>query len=283
MTTDTRPETCEHGDSRVDIYRDAPPWGGRRTAAVGRVRFGSETDGVALLAQVAEMLKREGFEGVVGPMDGDTWHAYRAVTDTDGSPPFLMEPTSGPYDLAVLNNTGFAPIGSYASLRVATKDAIGEQPANPPGIEIVNWDGERPEALFGEVYDLSLKSFSRNAFYKPITREAFLGLYMPYVPFLKRELIFFARAAGGELAGYLFGIPDFAQGHQPNAAILKTYASAVHGVGYALADAFHRNALNQGFETVIHALIHDDNISGARSRTHSAEVFRRYALFGRLL
>ena len=283
MSTDGTVETLASGDCSCAVFRDAPSWNGRRTAAIGRFRFGSEAAARAMLADAAATLSQEGFEAIVGPMDGDTWHSYRAVTDTDGSPPFLMEPVSGAHDIAVLEAMRFTPIGHYASLRVATRDAINDRPQELPGIEIVNWDGERPEDFFREVYDLSVKGFSRNAFFKPISQSDFLGLYMPYVPFFKRELIFFARASAGELVGFLFGIPDYAQGNQPTAAILKTYTSGIRGVGYRLVDAFHRSALRLGYPTVIHALVHEDNVSRDRSRRHGGEVFRRYALFGRTL
>ncbi len=277
------PETITDGTSSLAIFRDAPPWNDLRTAALGRLKLKSAEGGADLFAQATAALKAEGFQAVIGPMDGDTWHAYRAVTETDGSPAFLMEPASGEHDVRVLKKTGLEPIGGYVSMRVATRDAIGERPEVPAGVEIVNWDGERPEDFFGEVYDFSVEGFARNAFYKPITRDAFLGLYMPYVPFLKRELIFFARTQDGGLAGFLFGIPDYAKGPQPDTAILKTYASGLRGVGHLLADAFHRNALEMGYETTIHALMSDENISRDRSGQHGAEIFRRYTLFGRAL
>lgn len=282
MTSETGPEVLREGSSNLSIWRAAPQWDGKRTAALGKIKFASMEDGAALLAQAAATLRAEGFEALIGPMDGDTWHAYRAVSESDGSAPFLMEPTSGPHDIAALTNAGFESISLYASARVATKDAIGAQPAAMPGVEIVNWDGGSPEALFGEVHDLSLEAFAGNPFYKPVDRDAFLALYMPYVPFLKPELIFFARR-GDELAGFLFGIPDYTQGPDTRTAILKSYASRLRGVGHHLMDAFHRSALAHGYETCIHALMHEDNISGDRSRRHGTEVFRRYTLFGRTL
>lgn len=283
MTGDTDFETISDGTSSLAVYRNAPAWDGKRTASLGKLKLKSADGGKELVSKAKAMLTADGFEALIGPMDGDTWHAYRAVTESDGSPTFLMEPVSGEHDVSVLEATRFEPIGGYVSMRAATVDAIGDRPEAPDGVEIVNWDGDRPEDFFGEVYDFSVEGFARNAFYKPITREAFLGLYMPYVPFLKRELIFFARTADGQLAGFLFGIPDYSQGPNPDAAILKTYASGLRGVGHLLADAFHRNALDMGFETTIHALMSDANISRERSTQHGAEIFRRYTLFGQTL
>ncbi|MEM9106351.1 MAG: hypothetical protein AAGC96_11910 [Pseudomonadota bacterium] len=278
--TKVQPEIITEGKSSLAIYRDAPSWGDKTTAAAGQFKFRAAEEATALLSRVTGQLKSQGFDAVIGPMDGDTWHSYRSVTESDGSSPYLMEPKSGPHDVDALAGCGFQPISNYVSMRVVTKKAIADKPDNRTGVEIVNWDGGNAEAFFGEVYDFSVEGFARNAFYKPITREEFLGLYTPYVAFLNRDLIFFARHPDGKLAGFLFGIPDYAQGPQTKTAILKTYASSVRGVGYLLADAFHRSALAGGFETTIHALMHDDNISQDRSTMHGAEVFRRYALFG---
>jgi hypothetical protein len=38
-----------------------------------------------------------------------------------------------------------------------------------------------------------------------------------------------------------------------------------------------------GFTEVIHALMHEDNASRERSTRHKANLFRRYALMGRVL
>lgn len=277
------PQIIENGDSSLAIYRDAPAWDGKRTAALGSIRFDTAEASSRLMNEAMTQLKSEGFEAVVGPMDGDTWRSYRSVTQSDGSPAFLMEPVSGEHDVAAFEAAGLTLISGYVSARVETEKAIRERRSSRIGLEILAWDGQSPEEFFGEVYDFSVAGFARNRFYKPIAREEFLGMYTPYVPFMKRELILFARRANGDLAGFLFGIPNYAEGPQTKTAILKTYASSVFGAGHLLADVFHRNALEQGYTTTIHALMHEDNIALQRSQKLGGEVFRRYGLFGRNL
>lgn len=283
QTGEHEQQSLENADASLLIYRDAPSWDERKTAAVGSFKFTAAEGGAALLKQANEQLKQEGFDAVIGPMDGDTWHSYRAVTQSDGSPAFLMEPQSGTHDVAALEAAGFQPISGYVSSRTQTEHGISKRRGGRKGLEIQTWDGEAPEAFFGDVYDFSLAGFARNRFYKPISKETFLGMYMPYVPFLKRELILFARRDSGALAGFLFGIPDFSQGPQTKTAILKTYASSVFGAGHLLADVFHRNALELGLTTTIHALMHEDNIARQRSEKLGGSIFRRYHLFGHVL
>lgn len=277
------PQQLENADASLLIYRDAPAWESRRTAALGSFKFATAEGGAALLKEASGLLKSEGFEALLGPMDGDTWNSYRAVTHSDESPAFLMEPQSSAYDVAALEAAHFHPISGYVSARTQTERAISKRRGGRAGLEILSWDGASPESFFGEVYDFSVAGFARNRFYKPISKATFLSMYTPYVPLLKRELILFARRDNGDLVGFLFGIPDYAQGPQSKTAILKTYASSVFGAGHLLADTFHRNALELGFTTTIHALMHEDNIARQRSEKLGGSVFRRYHLFGQVL
>ncbi len=130
---------------------------------------------------------------------------------------------------------------------------------------------------------MSCQAFAENPFDKPISLPDFLAMYMPVVPMLKRELILFAHAEDDHLAGFLFGIPNYAEGQQPQSAILKTYASLQKGAGHALSARFYRAAKALGYRTAIHALMNDDNLSAMRSGMNGAKVFRRYALMGRRL
>ena len=278
------PERLTHTTAELRIWRDAPQWDGMRTAALGAFKCADTASGGALIREACEKLSTEGFEAVIGPMDGDTWHAYRAVSESDGSRPFLLEPVSGPADFAAFTAAGFAPVSEYVSTRASLDAAIGtEPPVAVAGITITPWDGANAEGLIGDLYAMSLAAFARNRFYKPIDRVAFLSLYRPILPALDPRLILFARDDAGRLAGFLFALPDRLEGTAPKTVILKTYASARRGVGHLLADTLHRQARALGFTDVIHALMHVDNISRERSSLHRARAFRRYALMGRRL
>ena len=263
------------------LYRDAPSWNGQRTAAIGNFRCESASSGAALLAKAIALLRTEGFESAIGPMDGDTWHRYRLVSESDGTPPFLMEPISGPYDKTAFELSGFTPISNYVSTRAKLADAIGPgEPVHLEGVMVSAWDGRDPAALIGRLFEMSSASFSRNAFFKPITKSEFMRLYDPVLPLIDPHLVLFAHDAAGTLVGFLFGLPDHAGGDGPKRAILKTYASGRRGVGHVLADSFHRKARDLGFVEVIHALMLVENVSLQRSGRHAGQVFRRYALMG---
>lgn len=266
----------------LTLHLDGPEWDGAQAATIGAVSFRDRAAGAALLARALARAGQAGRTRMLAPMDGDTWHSYRLVTDSDGSPPFLLEPMSGPEDAAIFAEAGFAPVARYFSAR-RRLDRVDDAPPPTDAFRIAAWDGTDPEALFREVFALSRAAFARNPFYRPITQEAFLALYRPVMPMMKPELILFARRPDGALAGYLFAIPDYAEGLDTTTIILKTYASLVPGAGRHLVHACHAAARALGFTTVIHALIHDDNTSADRSRKEGGQVFRRYALLGRKL
>ena len=280
--TDTLEELTVDG-AAGRLYRAAPQWDGLKTAAIGGFRCADAGSGTALLARAEELLRAEGFEALIGPMDGDTWHSYRLVTESDGSPPFVLEPASAPHDEEAFTAQGFAPVSTYVSARAKLDDAIdGPAPVGPDGVAVRPWDGGNAQQLLGGLFDMSAASFAANPFYKPISREAFLALYQPLLPAVDPRLILFASDADG-LAGFLFGLPDLAEGARPKTAIVKTYASRRRGVGHLLLDTFHRAARDLGFSEVIHALMHEDNLSLNNSLRHGTKVFRRYALMGKRL
>ncbi len=267
-------------DAKITVYLDGPAWDDTPTATLGAFTCKTAESGADVLTQAITSIRDAGLRQIIGPMDGDTWHSYRFVTETDGSPAFLLEPADTPLALNVFQQAGFTQISSYFSARVPLSQTAATRPNQTRDFTIEQWDGTNPEALFDQVFDLSARAFARNAFYKPITRDAFLAMYMPLVPLLKPDLIFFARRPDLTLAGFLFGTPNYAEGPAPRSVILKTYASLSRGAGQHLAYAFHKSAAAAGYDTAIHALIHDDNLSALRSASEGADIFRRYGLFG---
>jgi hypothetical protein len=258
------------------VWPDGPEWKGVPAAAIGELAIEDLEAGKALLAQALARLEGK---AVLAPMNGDTWHAYRAIVGSDGSPPFMLEPTSSPVEVAALEAIGFVPVTQYVSSRAPVPEA---SPApEVPGVVVREWDGQGAEALLDRLYALSGASFADKLFFKGISRDEFLALYRPLLGSIDPRLVLFAFDEKGDMAGFLFGLPDLKQGLKPDTAILKTYASRKPGVGHLLAHAFHERAREHGYALVIHALMHVDNISLERSAMHGGTIFRRYTLFGR--
>lgn len=273
-------ESLERPGATLTLYPDAPQWHGA-TVSVGSFKFASVEAGVNLLDNAISRASEIGAESIIGPMDGDTWHSYRLPVESDGRAPFLMEPVCGEHDYEVLKRAGFESIGGYFSADVPLTEVNAELPPARKGLQVSAWDGNDPELLFAHAHELSLTAFANNPYYKPIELDEFLSMYLPMVPQLDPSLIFQARDPQGALQGFLFGVPNYAEGAAPESVILKTYASLVRGAGYLLSATFYEAARAAGYKSAIHALMHDDNLSALRSATNGATVFRRYALMGR--
>lgn len=262
--------------SSCRIRTDGPTWDGAATGTIGEIRIEDPETGGRLLRKAVGLLADAGRTSVLAPMDGDTWHAYRAVVESDGSPRFPLEPWSGPHDVECLKAAGFETVGRYASSRAPVPHDDPDAP-KIDGVSIVAWDGTGAETLLEGLFAMASGSFAEKSFYKDISREEFMALYRPLLGSIDPSMVLFAVDAEAGIIGFLFGYADPSSG----AAVLKTYAGMRRGIGRMLADRFHRDARLAGRTSVVHALMHVDNVSLDRSAKHDGTVFRRYELFAR--
>jgi len=260
------------------IHREVPSWDGRKTAAIGCGAFDDVKSGAAFLQESCQTLRDEGFEAVVGPMDGSTWGAYRLPVWTDGSPGFFMEPSAGPHDLGAYEAAGFG----VAELHVSSTAAPGARGyANAvPGLSVDSWNGEAPEELLSSAYKLVMEGFARTPFFTPVPADMFIARYAPLLAHADPRLILQAVDEAGAVKGLTLCFPD---PMRKGAVVLKTYVGAVPGAGRVMADRVHELAAELGFTEVIHALMRESIASEAQSRKFGGKVFRRYALMGRVL
>jgi GNAT superfamily N-acetyltransferase len=244
------------------------------------------------LDRACARLRAEGCTTAVGPMDGSTWGRYRFVTERGAQPAFLLEPDNPdqwPMDFV---SFGFAPLATYHSavasdLAAASAGAMElEDRLNARGITIRNLDPARIDRELRHLYTVSLVSFQDNFLYTPITEDEFCRRYRAILPMVRPELVSIAEHDRHPI-GFLFAIPDALEPRGPNeTVVVKSLAVLPHwrqaGVGKALLARTHGMARELGYRRAIHALMHDAGVSPMMSR-QSAEVFRRYALFGKAL
>ena len=276
----TTPQPFVIDGASAHVWRTAPALHGRRTAAIGRFACTDAACGAALLSRIVATLSAERFGALLGPMDGDTWHAYRLVTESDGRPPFAMEPTNPPYYADAFLDAGFRPIARYASSVDTIVAPVSPALDRQRRIVIREFRPQAAEDELRLIFDLSMRAFTGNIFFKPLAWPEFQALYAPIVPLIEPELVLFAEARDGTCVGFLFAMADPSA---PSTVVLKTYAGLRRGVGGLLGEAFYRNVRAKGVQSVIHALMHEDNPSLRHSTNRNGRVFRRYALLGRML
>jgi hypothetical protein len=286
-------------------WRNTPAYRGRRTGFIGAVEPCAEVEPsstqdpasipgslyadavAALLVRASERLREEGCALAVGPVDGDTWHRYRLVTWTDGTPPFFLEPHS-PLDAVVpWQRAGFTPLETYASYR---DDALAARDPRVPalearllagGVTLRALDLERFDEELVQIHALALRGFADAPLYAPIGFEQFAALYRPLEPLLDPRLCPVA-VRDGRIAGVLFALRD---PRAPHTVVLKTVVRdagrQLAGLGFVLTARARATAHALGMTRAVSALQHDGSV--ARSLADHAVVFRRYAVFAKEL
>jgi GNAT superfamily N-acetyltransferase len=285
-------------------WRDTPDYEDHTVGLLGHYAAATADTGRSVLDRACKRLVDAGCTCVIGPMDGATWHPYRFVTDRGEHPPFVLEPWHPPMYPEHLRTAGFEPLARYVSAIGADFDAGHRSTVadRPPldDLHVRPLDLDRFEEELRRLHGLVTASFADNFLYTPLPEADFIALHRPYRAFIEPEcvrLLEQEQAGGRRLVGVAFMVPDVprskttsslplgAQGERGetvDTAVLKTLA--VHpdlrrrGLGRWLTEHVHGQARAQGYRRVIHALMHEDNVS---RRLGQGKVLRRYMLFQR--
>jgi len=255
------------------------------TGLIGHYDAVDNEAGSALLKEACGRLSERGAARIVGPMNGSTWGGYRLALP-GGESPFLGDVINPENYPAHFEQAGFSVVESYQSRvvdQLAHRSKMAEKidkRFHRLGGKIVPMDMGSFERQLHEIYELSCLSFADNLYYRDIPFSLFEAMMTPMKPLLNPELILLAYQASGKLAAIIFAYPDTVDSKR---VVLKSLATAPKarslGLGLALIDRIHKAAYRLGYSSVIHALMHDDNVSLRLSKEYESHVIRRYALF----
>lgn len=275
-------------------WTQAPVLPGERVGLIGHFASSDRDSSGSLLAAARDRLRAAGCTLVVGPMDGNTWRRYRFITERGGEPSFFLEPDNADAWPADWRAAGFSTFATYTS--ALTEDLGREDPRlararsrlADAGVAIRSLDMNSAEADLRRMFALSLGSFSRNFLYSTIDESEFLEQNRAVLPYVHPDLVLLAER-NGELAGFVFAIPDLLQKRRGNAIdtiVIKTVAVApgvgLAGLGSVLVGSAHAAARRLGFTRAIHALMHAQNVSQNISRRYARPI-REYQLFAQRL
>lgn len=246
-----------------------------------------------LLHEAVAFLRQQGCRRVVGPLNGDTWHAYRFNLGPDDRPPFFLEPANPAYYSVLWEQAGFEVDRDYFSQYLADIHPLQARSekfftrSQARGFRFRPFERHRFSEELDLLYDLSCAVFPGNYLYTPTSREAFHALYRPVERLLVPGLIWFAFDESGKAAGYIFMIPDlhravqalrngfpllrfwnFSREKKKNRTVnLKTIGILPEHRGSALAVGLlhcaYREAIRQGYRHAWHCLIMEGNNSAS--------------------
>jgi GNAT superfamily N-acetyltransferase len=219
-------------------------------------------------------------------MEGNTWRTHRAVIESDGSPPFLLEPTTPPDTSKLFLRSDYQILARYSSSLVELETAppdLSRLEKRLSNVTIRPLNLSHLEDELRAIYKLSTRAFVDNFLYTPISENEFLAQYFAFKSHLTPECAFLAEH-NGQLVGFVFGYPDQ---KRPKNFIVKTLAVLAQryfaGLGTLLVHHLQNQARQSGFTRAIHALQREDNQSLRISSRFNATIFRRYALFAKEL
>lgn len=239
----------------------------------------------ALFDAVAAHWRERDYAWLVGPMNGNTWAAYRVAEP--GGAPFLLDQYNMPWYAEQFDRAGFRTIARYSSARHPLQAGGGrverfEKVFGERGIRIRTIRPDRFEDELRAIHQVSAVAFARNFLYSPIDFDRMRELYRGVEALIDPDMVLIAEDDQGVPQGFLFAVPNLLE---PGVSIvIKTVAVLpgwrTRGLGTLLSEKVHGIARTKGYAAAIHALMHEGNES-MNVLAADGEVIRRYRLFAR--
>ncbi|MCL2019512.1 MAG: GNAT family N-acetyltransferase [Oscillospiraceae bacterium] len=237
---------------------------------IGCFEMKDKESGRKQLLEYVRQLKNAGHNRIIAPINGDTWHQYRLMSRTDGSPAFPLEPHNPLWYNEVYTDIGFKPLEKYCSVAFPLGD-IEEIPCNNDII----YKTFEPSDL-KTIYDISVTGFVNNFLYEHINYEDFCKLYNPVLPMVDGDLVIIAYK-NNTPCGFMFSLGFGDLFILKTIAVLPEYRK--FGIGKTLMNKVIVNAQNKGFKTAIGALISEGNVSEDMVARYGAVKIREYTLY----
>jgi hypothetical protein len=263
---------------------------GKKTLVLGNYECVNDQQAASELLESAENFARmEGYEILLGPMNGTTWDTYRFCINPEAGT-FFSEMIHQPYYPQQWEQAGFKCTAEYISTIDRTKSCDSEATLRAEkqfttnGIRFRNIDLGIYEQELEALFPLCEKAFANNFLYTPVSWNTFRDKYLAVRPYIVPEMVFIAEREHGSLAGFAFNFPDFLCKTEKR-MIIKTLARDpapdLKGLGDVLGNYSQRFARDNGFDAIIHALIYSGNYSRDLSEQYNATVFKKYSLYSK--
>ena len=261
---------------------------------IGRYHADDEASADLLILHALDQLASQGCTFVFGPMDQNTWHDYRFVIESDGRPPFFLEPRSSECGALQFRRHGFDERARYFSAIAedlcVRSDRIDRLRSAflTRGIRIRPLEQCRIIPEMQQIHRVATEAFRDHFLYTSICEDDFIEMYRSVESMVSTDMILLAEQAGS-VVGFCFAVPDVLQAgrNEPvDTIVIKTLAVVpgheFAGLGQLMLEEVQHRASATGFRRGVHALIAEGGPM-ARISNRYATPFRRYALFGREL
>jgi len=273
------------GANRAALWtQNTPRLHDQPTATIGACRLTNTTAASTFLRDcVDHLFSTNDAAHVLAPMDENTWLKHRLIIESDGRPPFLMEPIEPAHYAKTFEHAGFSILSTYSSsaIDLTTEPAAFraiESRIDAQHITIRPLNMNHLEADLCSIHRLSLTAFADNFLYTPLAENRFIKEYLSQRDHIDPRYVLLAEQYD-KLIGFVFCLPEPTL---PKRLIVKTLAvdpnSSAKGLGTLLVHRVQHLARQHGFTSAIHALQFENNTSLRISARFNAHKFRTYAL-----
>lgn len=255
--------------------------GDKRYATVGSFESDENPKAIQLMmAAISAKAKQLGFDGLIGPMNGSTWHSYRF--NAEQYTPFFTEFYHPEYYPKLWEEVGFEKLAGYfSSIAENVQDRPTPSWEVPEGITVRTISMDEYEEELVNIHKFCNEAFAKNFLYSPISLTEFLKLYMPLKPVLDPKFVFIAEE-NGEMVCLMLNVPDHYSKIEKR-LITKTIARKAGkkyaGLGHQVSNMLFEKAKHYGYHTLIYAFVLDDGMARQLSKDFFGEVFREYNLY----
>lgn len=242
-----------------------------------------------ILETAIKAAKKLNAEYIIGPMNGSTWDTYRFSLHHD-APNIFLEPYHHLYYNEQFKTVGFGLVSRYFSSKDVDLNydfphvLEAEKTFRAQGVSFKNIGKADFEHELGRLYDFNLSAFQTNFLYTPISKTDFISKYAPVKSIIESDFLIVAEDKNQSLIGFFFCLPDFANTTEKSSLVIKTIARHPapewRGLGHVIGNFIYKNAIKNGYQSIIHAFMMEDGYSKAISQNYSGRVYKNYGLYG---
>ncbi len=240
-----------------------------------------------LFEEIKIIANSMGVSKIIGPMNGSTWENYRFVTHGSDEPVFLSEMQYPDYYLKLWLNNHFKSLSEYISTAQTTFTKYNEERvsyyeqiaiSNGYTFRVLQLDDYENELK--RIYHFCIDCFKNNYLYSATSEADFIKKYWPLKKWINPQFVLLVTKDNA-IQTLLFCIPDVLDQSQKR-LIIKTIANkpskATAGFMYILGNKLMDNVIKNGYTKLIHAFMHQSNVSTKTSRHFNGDVIRKYQL-----
>lgn len=251
----------------------------------GFIEFHDDAEAINLLHERLVFIARSRkCKSIVGPLNRNTWSEYRWAMPND-YPLFFTETLQMPYYLDRFKSLAYVNCANYYSnldkypelTEEFNMQFLNELLFNNQ-IRIRNINLNKFDDEISRIYHLSMKLFSNNYLFQYISLEEFIAKYKIIMELIDPSIIYIAEDSNSDICAFLFALHNK---FDLSGIILKTIACKsgrkYAGITRALTAQLVKYA-NQNSKYIIHAFMHESNVSKIISNKLKSVPIRKYVL-----